>query len=400
MRELNVVMALAGRDLLKFFRDPGRTVAAVIFPFAMIFLLGGTLQLNLGKAAGFNFIGFTFTGFLGMTLFQSTAQGLTSLMDDRQNDFAQEMFVSPVSRYSIVVGKILGETTVAIMQVLPMVIFAAVLRVPLTPTALLLLVPVALLSCFMGGAFGLLLLNTMSDSRASNQIFNFVFLPQYFLAGLISPINNLPWYLEFASLASPMRYVIDLARGVVFAGSPDYKRGSARAAVRSVHDRRHHIIRSARNQPLVLRRPDPDGLDVGELLDPILGELAPVTRLLDPAERKAHVRGDHAVDEHQARLDTLGQLRASLDVGGPDARAKTEIGIVGHTERLFLIADANHRRDGAEGLLVVHRHARPHAHEHGRLEVVPIAADALPADERTRAEVYRFRHLTLQIGDE
>src|SRR5260370_1517948 len=223
IRELNVVMALAGRDLLKFFRAPGRMVAAVIFPFAMIFLLGGTLQLNLGKAAGFNFIGFTFTGFLGMTLFQSTAQGLTSLMDDRQNDFAQEMFVSPVSRYSIVVGKILGETTVAIMQVLPMVIFAAILRVPLTATALLLLVPVALLSCFMGGAFGLRLLNTMSDSRASNQIFNFVFLPQYFLAALISPINNLPWYLEFASLASPMRYVIDLARGVVFAGSADYK---------------------------------------------------------------------------------------------------------------------------------------------------------------------------------
>jgi ABC-2 type transport system permease protein len=224
MHELNVVIALAGRDLLKFFRDPGRMIAAAIFPFVTIFLLGGTLQLNLGKAAGFNFIGFTFTGFLGMTLFQSTAQGLTSLMDDRQNDFAQEMFVSPVSRYSIVFGKILGETLVAVMQVVPMVLFAAILRVPLTPTALGLLVPVALLSCFMGGSFGLLLLNAMSDSRASNQIFNFVFLPQYFLAGLISPINNLPWYLEILSLASPMRYVIDLARGVVFAGSRDYGR--------------------------------------------------------------------------------------------------------------------------------------------------------------------------------
>jgi ABC-2 type transport system permease protein len=224
MRELNVVAALAGRDLLKFFRDPGRMVTAVVFPFFMIFLLGGTLQLNLGKAAGFNFFSFTFTGFLGMTLFQSTAQGLTSLMDDRQNDFAQEIFVSPVSRYSIVFGKILGETLVAIMQVLPMVLFAVVLRVPLTATALGLLVPVALLSCFMGGSFGLLLLNTMSDLRAANQIFNFVFLPQYFLAGLIAPINNLPWYLEIASLASPMRYVIDLARGVVFAGTSDYKR--------------------------------------------------------------------------------------------------------------------------------------------------------------------------------
>jgi len=224
MSETNAIIAIAARDMLKFLRDPGRLVAAVVFPFVMIFLLGGTLQLNLGRSTGFNFIAFTFTGFLGMTLFQSTAQGLTSLMDDRQNDFAQELFVSPVSRYSIVFGKILGEASVAIMQVLPMILFAVILRVPLTPAHIALLVPVAILSCFMGGAFGLLLLNTMSDSRASNQIFNFVFLPQYFLAGLISPINILPWYLEALSLISPMRYVIDLTRGVVFNGSAEYSR--------------------------------------------------------------------------------------------------------------------------------------------------------------------------------
>ena len=107
---------------------------------------------------------------------------------------------------------------------IPFVLFAWVLRVPLTPAHVARLVPVALLSCFMGGAFGLLLLNTMSDTRASNQIFNFVFLPQYFLAGMISPINVLPWYLAALSVLSPMRYVIDLARGVVFSGTPEYNR--------------------------------------------------------------------------------------------------------------------------------------------------------------------------------
>lgn len=224
MRQLNSFAAIAGRDLTKFLRDPGRLVGAVAFPGLMIALLGGTLQLNLGRSAGFNFIGFTFTGLLGMTLFQSTAQGLTSLMDDRQNDFAQELFVSPVSRYTIVFGKILGETLVAIVQALPMLAIALALRVPLNGSQLLLLVPVAVLSCFMGGAFGLLLLNTLSDSRASNQVFAFVFLPQYFLAGMVSPINVLPWYLEALSLISPMRYVIDLARAVVYAGQPSYAR--------------------------------------------------------------------------------------------------------------------------------------------------------------------------------
>src|SRR5207245_9796052 len=123
MPELNAIAAVAGRDLLKFFRDPGRLIAAVVFPFLMIFLLGGTLQLNLGQSAGFNFIGFTFTGFLGMTLFQSTAQGLSSLMEDRPNDFAQEVFASPVSRYAIVYAQIFGGTPVAILHVLHSVLF-------------------------------------------------------------------------------------------------------------------------------------------------------------------------------------------------------------------------------------------------------------------------------------
>src|SRR6059058_2204811 len=154
MNELNAIAAIAERDLFKFLRDRARLIGAFVFPFALMFLMGGTLQLNLGRAAGFNFIGFTFTGLLGMTLFQSTAMGIASVMEDRQNDFAQEMFVSPVSRYSIVFGKIAGETLVALAQALPLVAFAIVLRVQLEPAQLLLLVPAAIACCLVGGTFG------------------------------------------------------------------------------------------------------------------------------------------------------------------------------------------------------------------------------------------------------
>src|SRR5437868_12338429 len=109
MTELSAIAAIATRDFFKFLRDRSRLVLAVLVPFLLMFLLGSTLQLNLGRVAGFNFLGFTFTGVLGMTIFQSSMQGLASLLDDRQNDFAQEIFVAPVSRYSIVSGKILGE---------------------------------------------------------------------------------------------------------------------------------------------------------------------------------------------------------------------------------------------------------------------------------------------------
>ena len=222
MSEVSAIAAISARDLLKFLNDRSRLVGTFVFPFVLMSLMGGTLQLNLGKAAGFNFIGFTFTGVLGMTIFQSSAQGIASLLEDRQNDFAQEIFVSPISRYSIVFGKILGESMVALAQAAPLVVFALVLRVPLTPAQIALLVPVAVLSCLVGGSFGLVSMALINDQRAANQMFQFIILPQFFLAGVFNPIAILPWYLEVLSRISPMRYVVDLFRGVVYTGRPEY----------------------------------------------------------------------------------------------------------------------------------------------------------------------------------
>ena len=39
-----------------------------------------------------------------------------------------------------------------------------------------------------------------------------------------NPIAILPWYLEIASRISPMRYVVDLFRDVVYSGRPEYHR--------------------------------------------------------------------------------------------------------------------------------------------------------------------------------
>ena len=220
----SAILAIASRDVLKMIRDRARVVFAFVFPFIFISLMGGTLQGNLGRAAGFNFIGFIFTGVLGMTVFQSAAQGLISLIQDREEDFSQEMFVSPVSRYAIVVGKILGETAVAFMLAVPTVILGILLRVPLSlPTVALLLVA-SIVVCLLGGSFGMLVMSALQSQRAAQQIFPFLIFPQFFLAGIFNPIKVLPWYLSLLSLLSPMRYGVDLLRGIAYAGRPEYDR--------------------------------------------------------------------------------------------------------------------------------------------------------------------------------
>ncbi len=148
--------------------------------------------------------------------------GIISLIDDRETDFAQEIFVSPISRYTIVAGKILGETLVASPVAVGIVIFAVVLGVPLGPERLTALALGGLIAAFFGGSFGVLVLANLPNRRAAQNVFPFLMLPQYFLSGIFDPIAVLPWYLDVASRISPMRYAVDLVRGLFYRDAPEH----------------------------------------------------------------------------------------------------------------------------------------------------------------------------------
>ncbi len=109
MHEFNAILTIANRDLLKFVRDRPRLISSFVFPFVFIAVLGASFQGSVGNAIGYNFALYTFTGVYAQTLFQSAAFGIISLIEDRDNDFSQEIFVSPISRYSISLRRCRGR---------------------------------------------------------------------------------------------------------------------------------------------------------------------------------------------------------------------------------------------------------------------------------------------------
>lgn len=218
---VSAILALAHRDFVKLLRDRTRLVATLIFPFIFIGALGGSLKASFSDVAGFDFLEFTFTGVYAQTLFQSTALGLISLIEDRENDFSQEIFVSPISRYAIIFGKILGETLVAIPQGIAILVFGFVIGVHFSVAQLVALLLTGLIVSLFGGAFGVIVLSNLKSQRSANQIFPFLLLPQFFLAGVFNPIRVLPWYLDVLSKVSPMRYAVDFVRGIYYEGTPE-----------------------------------------------------------------------------------------------------------------------------------------------------------------------------------
>ncbi|HMS22793.1 MAG TPA: ABC transporter permease [Candidatus Levybacteria bacterium] len=223
-KQINAVLTIAYRDFTKFTRDRGRIVATFIFPFVFIGILGGSLQANLSENVGYSFLTFVFIGVLAQTLFQSTASGIISLIEDRENDFSQEIFVSPISRYTIIIGKILGESLVAMVQAIGIIIFGFILQIPLSFWQLILFIPAFIIICLFGGAFGVMVLSNLKSQRTANQVFPFIILPQFFVSGVFSPITHLPLPLFILSRIAPMTYAVDLLRNVYYAGSPEYSK--------------------------------------------------------------------------------------------------------------------------------------------------------------------------------
>jgi ABC-2 type transport system permease protein len=226
MRELNAVFAIAHRDLTKLLRDRPRIVGDLAFPVLFVALLGPALQAGFGSPGGLDLQAYVFTGVLAQSVWQSAAAGVISLIADREQDFSQEIFVSPISRYSIVIGKIVGESLVAFPQALAILVLAAVIGVPLSVPAVAGLVPTILLIAVFGGAFGILVVSNLSSQRAANQVFTFLLLPQFFLAGVFNPIQNLPWWLDALSRVSPLRYAVDAIRNVYYGFQPSPARAT------------------------------------------------------------------------------------------------------------------------------------------------------------------------------
>ena len=222
--ELSALLAVAQRDVIKLIRDRPRLAVNLAFPVLLIAGLGGLLQATVGKVTGLSTITLSFTGVLAASLFQSAAAGMISIVDDRENDFSRELFIAPVSRMTLLGGKIAGESAVALCQGVCITGFAVAIGVRLDGGQLLRLAGTGLACCLLGAAFGLATIAALPNQRSAMQIFQFLIIPQYVLGGVLVPLAGAPRLLGDLAWAMPMRYCVDLARAAFYAGQPGYHR--------------------------------------------------------------------------------------------------------------------------------------------------------------------------------
>jgi len=204
------------RELKRYWRAKARVISSVAQSIFFLAIFGLGLGGFIGGFSGINYLSYMAPGVIGMGLLFGSVFSGVSIIFDRQFGFMKEMLVAPVSRTSIIVGKIIGGATTATIQGIILMIVAGVMGAfslsltfligTFTAIGAMLLIT----SGFVG--LGVAIGSTLNDFHAFQLLSTFVMWPMFMLSGVFFPIDVAPLPLQVAMLCDPMFYGVELLR--------------------------------------------------------------------------------------------------------------------------------------------------------------------------------------------
>jgi ABC-2 type transport system permease protein len=221
LREANVVITLAMRDIKLCLKSPGKLIMALVMPVMFLGMFGGQLSQNMGQGMGLDFNTFMLVGMLVQGLFMMMGNGITSLVEDRVTDFTQEILVSPASRYSIILGKIIGAFFASYVQFFATLIVGYCIGARLNGSQFLLLLAFSPLMCLAAGSLGVICVGFIHKNSTAGVVMMALMLGQTFLSGALIPVNHSTGVMAVLSRLLPMTYCVDFMRGIFYASVPE-----------------------------------------------------------------------------------------------------------------------------------------------------------------------------------
>jgi ABC-2 type transport system permease protein len=210
---------VAYREVLRYVNERSRIISSLAFPLLFLVIFGAGFGNVIGSLApGVDFIQFMYPGIVAMSVLTSSLFAGVSVVWDREFGFLREILVAPIGRTGIVLGKAIGATLTALLQVLIMLALAPVLGVTLSPQIVLGLIPIVVILALGLTGLGILIASFMTSQQGFQLLIQLLIFPLIFLAGVFFPVNNVPPWLEVISKVNPLTYGVDAIRQL-FLGS-------------------------------------------------------------------------------------------------------------------------------------------------------------------------------------
>ncbi|HSU67376.1 MAG TPA: ABC transporter permease [Tepidisphaeraceae bacterium] len=216
-------LSLCRRELVRFLRQRHRIVGALGTPIVFWLLLGlgmGHSFRGIGVPGGESYLKFFFPGTVLMILLFTAIFSTISIIEDRREGFLQSVLVAPVSRMSIVLGKILGGTVLAFGQGIIFLLLAPLIGLHLSVIGFLAACVMMFIVSFALTGLGFCIAWRMSSTQGFHAIMNLFLMPLWFLSGAIFAPATAWAGLKWVMRVNPLSYGLAGLQRAVFGNVP------------------------------------------------------------------------------------------------------------------------------------------------------------------------------------
>ena len=199
------------REIVRFYRQPARVVGVIVSPLLFWVVIGAGFGTSLeARAIGQeNYLNYFFPGALIMIVLFTSIFTMMSVIEDRNQGFLLSVMVAPVHRSGIVLGKVLGGTTLSAIQGLLFLIFAPFIGIRIGIEQFLIVALIVFLAAFSLTALGFAIAWRMESAQGFHAIINLFLIPLWLLSGALFPVSGASRWIRWLMEINPLTYGVD-----------------------------------------------------------------------------------------------------------------------------------------------------------------------------------------------
>jgi ABC-2 type transport system permease protein len=169
-----------------------------------------------GTIPGSNYFDFLAPGLLMMIVMMAALIGIPEgISKERELGTFDGVLSAPINPISIIIGKSASLTIGGFIQGILVLALAVVFFGVHVQGSILLAFGLMFLGVFSFIGLGILFTSLTEDQKTGTMIVNLLMFPMMFVSGIMFPVQQMPWFLQWLSAIMPVTYAADAMRKVM-----------------------------------------------------------------------------------------------------------------------------------------------------------------------------------------
>ena len=199
------ILTLWQRELVRFYRQRSRVVGALGTPLLFWLLIGSGFGASF-QSSGTNYLAYLFPGTILLIVLFTAIFSTISVIEDRHEGFLLSVLVAPISRAALVLGKVFGGATLALLQGLTFVLLSPLVGIRLGLLQALEVIGVLFLVSFAMTALGFYFAWRLDSVQGFHSVMNLVLMPMWLLSGALFPASGAHTWIGWVMRLNPLTY--------------------------------------------------------------------------------------------------------------------------------------------------------------------------------------------------